>query len=68
MTTEPAEAIALMTTEEVADAIRMAAKTVRALAASEAIPHYRIGGQYRFAAADVARWIESNKSTPGEGS
>jgi excisionase family DNA binding protein len=56
------EAIHLMNAEEVASALRMGVKRVRSLAASRRIGHYRIGREYRFAAADVAAYLESTRA------
>ena len=62
MPTETAEAIRLMTAEEVASALRMGVKQVRALAANRLIGHHRIGREYRFTQADVAAYLASTRA------
>lgn len=51
----------LMTTEEVAETLRIDAVTVRRLVARGELAAYRIAGEFRFTEAEVAQFIESQR-------
>jgi len=57
----------LLTTEEVADLLRIDPVTVRRLVTRGELVAYRIAGEYRFTPADVGKFVESQRvvvSTP----
>ncbi len=51
----------LMTTEEVAELLRIDAVTVRRLIMREELTAYRIAGEFRFTPADLEKFIESQR-------
>lgn len=51
----------LMTTEEVADLLRLDVVTVRRLVARGELPAYRIAGEYRFTPSGLENFVESQK-------
>src|SRR6266566_3085567 len=51
----------LMTTEEVAELLRIDAVTVRRLIGRGELTAYRIAGEYRFTPADLEKFIESQR-------
>jgi excisionase family DNA binding protein len=51
----------LLTTEEVAELLRVEPVTVRRLIARGELGAYRIAGEYRFAPADVERFVEGQR-------
>lgn len=51
----------LMTTEEVAELLRLDAVTVRRLVARGELPAYRIAGEYRFTPSGLVNFVESQK-------
>ena len=51
----------LMTTEEVAELLRIDAVTVRRLIGRGELPAYRVAGEYRFAPADLEKFLESQR-------
>ena len=51
----------LMTLVEVADYLRVSAKTIRRLVAGRKLPCIRLGRVLRFQPADVDRWVEARK-------
>ena len=56
----------LMTTEEIAEYLRVEVVTVRRLATRGEVPAYRIGGEFRFIADDVENFVKSQRVTgPG---
>ena len=52
----------LLRPDEVADVLRLARKTVIVMAREGRIPHVRIGRVVRFDAAEIARWIDTQRS------
>jgi len=57
----------LMTTEEVAELLRLDAVTVRRLVARGELPAYRIAGEYRFTPSGVENFVESQKVGAAKG-
>lgn len=51
----------LLTLREVAEYLKVSAKTVRRLVARRAIPCVRFGGVLRFHQADLFRFVEARK-------
>jgi excisionase family DNA binding protein len=51
----------LMTTEEVAELLRIDVGTVRRLILRGELPAYRIAGEYRFTRADLEKFLESQR-------
>jgi excisionase family DNA binding protein len=51
----------LMTTEEVAELLRLDAVTVRRLVARGELPGYRIAGEYRFTPSGVENFVEGQR-------
>jgi excisionase family DNA binding protein len=51
----------LMTTEEVAELLRLDAVTVRRLVTRGELPAYRIAGEYRFTPSGVENFVESQR-------
>ena len=51
----------LMTTEEVAELLRLDAVTVRRLVARGELPAYRIAGEYRFTPSGVENFVEGQR-------
>ena len=51
----------LLTTEEVAELLRIDPVTVRRLIMRGELPAYRIAGEYRFTSADVKQFVESQR-------
>ncbi len=51
----------LMTTEEVAELLRIDAVTVRRLIGRGELPAYRIAGEYRFTPTDLEKFVESQR-------
>ena len=56
----------LLTTEEVAEYLRVDVVTVRRLITRGELPAYRIGGEYRFTAPDVEGFVKSQRVTAKE--
>lgn len=56
----------LLTTEEVAEYLRVEVVTVRRLIVRGGLPAYRIGGEFRFTASDVEGFVKSQRVTPNE--
>jgi excisionase family DNA binding protein len=53
----------LLTTEEVAELLRIDPVTVRRLIGRGELTAYRIAGEYRFASADLEKFVESQRVT-----
>ena len=51
----------ILTLKEVADYLKLAEKTAYRLAAEGKLPGFKVGGSWRFKAADIERWIEEKK-------
>jgi len=56
----------LLTTEEVAEYLRVDVVTVRRLITRGELPAYRIGGEFRFTAPDVEGFVKSQRVTAKE--
>jgi excisionase family DNA binding protein len=54
----------LLTAEELADRLRLSARTLKDQAASGVIPHHRFGKHYRFSADDIAEILRLTKQEP----
>jgi len=54
----------LLTTEEVAELLRIDPVTVRRLIMRKDLPAYRIAGEFRFAPSDLDRFLESQRVVP----
>ena len=54
----------LLTTEEVADLLRIEPVTVRRLIMRKDLPAYRIAGEFRFAPSDLERFLENQRVVP----
>jgi excisionase family DNA binding protein len=54
----------LLTTEEVADLLRIDPVTVRRLIMRKDLPAYRIAGEFRFAPSDLDRFLENQRVIP----
>lgn len=52
----------ILTLKEVADYLKLAEKTAYRLAAEGKLPGFKVGGSWRFKAADIERWIEEQKN------
>lgn len=64
----------ILTITEVAEYLKVAERTIYRLAASKKIPAFKVGGAWRFAKADIERWIREqtistgdNRGSEGEG-
>ncbi|HYX48831.1 MAG TPA: helix-turn-helix domain-containing protein, partial [Ktedonobacteraceae bacterium] len=55
----------MLTTEEVAELLRIDAVTVRRLATRGELPAYRIAGEYRFTPSGVESFVESQRIKVG---
>jgi excisionase family DNA binding protein len=47
----------ILTIAEVAEFLKVAERTIYRLAAAKKIPAFKVGGAWRFARADIERWI-----------
>lgn len=56
----------LLTTEEVAEFLRVDIVTVRRLVNRGELPAYRIGNEYRFTRTDLEEFVKRQRVTPGE--
>ena len=56
----------ILTIKEVAAYLKVNERTVYRLAASGDIPAFKVGGSWRFKAADIERWIEDKKKQATE--
>lgn len=54
---EPGELPAILTVEQVADLVQIAAPVVRKLARQGELPGRRVGGQWRFSRDQLLAWI-----------
>jgi excisionase family DNA binding protein len=54
----------ILTIPEVAELLRIAEKTVYALAQRGEIPGFKVGGQWRFSRAAIDSWIEARSRAP----
>lgn len=52
--------------EEISKHLGMSKDTVRAWIKKGAIPHYKVGRQYKFKISEVDAWIESGKSADAD--
>ena len=52
----------ILTLKEIADYLKLAEKTAYRLAAEGKLPGFKVGGSWRFKAADIERWIEEQKN------
>jgi excisionase family DNA binding protein len=53
-----------MTVKEIADILSLSPREIYRLAATNQIPHFRIGASVRFDARTVLVWLESRMQTP----
>ena len=53
---------AIMTIGEVADYLKVTERTIYRLAGAKKIPSFKVGGSWRFAKADIDRWIREQSS------
>jgi len=53
-----------LTVREVADLLRVDAKTVYRLAQKGELPGFKVAGSWRFMADDIEAWIEAGKAAP----
>ena len=53
-----------MTVREVADILNLSQREIYKLAASNQIPHFKIGSSVRFDPASVLTWLESRALVP----
>ncbi len=51
----------LLTTQEVADLLRLNVETIYRLVQREGLPAAKIGGQWRFWAAEVRGWVRGKR-------
>jgi len=58
----------LLTTDDVAEWLRMDVVTVRRLVTRGELPAYRVGGEYRFRQVDLEACLEQKRVPAGEGS
>jgi len=56
----------LLTTDDVANYLRLDANSVRAMARQKRIPTIRIGRLWRYRQADIERWIHEQESRTKE--
>lgn len=47
----------ILTISEVAEYLKVAERTIYRLAAARKIPAFKVGGTWRFAKADIEKWI-----------
>lgn len=52
----------VMTLHEVADYLKVGAKTIYGLAQSGRLPAFKVGGQWRFRRPDIEAWVEAQKN------
>jgi excisionase family DNA binding protein len=57
----------VLTIKEVAALLKLAEKTVYAMAAAGEIPAFKIRGQWRIRRADLDEWIEDQKAVSRDG-
>lgn len=57
----------ILTLPEVAQLLKVAEKTVYAMAQKGALPAFKVGVQWRFKRADLDQWIEDQKAASREG-
>ena len=53
-----------MTVKEVADILNLSEREIYKLAASNQIPHFRVGSSVRFDPASVLAWVEARTLSP----
>jgi excisionase family DNA binding protein len=56
----------ILTITEVAEYLKVAERTIYRLAASKKIPAFKVGGAWRFAKADIERWIREQTISTGD--
>lgn len=49
----------VMTLQEVAEYLKVGAKTIYSLVQRGRIPGFKVGGQWRFRRKDIEQWVES---------
>jgi len=54
----------ILTIGEVAEFLKVAERTIYRLAAAKKIPAFKVGGAWRFARADIERWIYEQTAVP----
>ena len=57
----------ILTLPEVAKLLKVAEKTIYAMAQRGGLPAFKVGGQWRFKRDDLDKWIERQKSSHREG-
>jgi excisionase family DNA binding protein len=56
---------AVLTVREVADLLKVDAKTVYRLARGNQLPGFKVAGAWRFKNVDIDQWIEKQKKAAG---
>lgn len=57
----------ILTLPEVAELLKVAAKTVYTMAQRRELPSFKVRGQWRFKRQDIDAWIERQKASLGAG-
>jgi excisionase family DNA binding protein len=57
---------AVLTIREVADLLKVDAKTVYRLVRGKRLPGFKVAGTWRFKNADIDQWIERQKEAAGQ--
>jgi excisionase family DNA binding protein len=58
--------IAVLTIRDVAELLKVDAKTVYRLARGRRLPGFKVAGAWRFKNADIDQWIEKQKEAVGQ--
>ena len=53
----------ILTLPEVAQLLKVAEKTIYAMAQKDQLPAFKVGGQWRFRRIDLDQWIDQQKAT-----
>lgn len=64
MSIEPTSKVELLTVAEAAELLKISVSTVRSLQQQRHIPFIKVGGSVRFAASDIASYLEKRKVRP----
>lgn len=57
-----------LTIDQVAELLKVSAKTIRRLVRRRELPGFKVGGQWRLKRADIDEWVAAQKqSAEGEG-
>ncbi|MBL8695930.1 MAG: helix-turn-helix domain-containing protein [Planctomycetes bacterium] len=57
----------ILTLPEVARLLKVAEKTVYAMAKRAQLPAFKVGGQWRFKRVDLDQWVEDQKAAQRKG-